>query len=105
MKYMLLAVPEMSTVNKLIGRLKPLRVIGVKVVGVFATPDAEAEFCSCTLSERQQASETRLGDKYGWYIHLGCGKPRKQRAYGPRNLLELGKPVGTRQYFITAHEE
>lgn len=61
-----------------------------KVIGFFAKP---RNFCKCgPISDSQYSKECSRGTKYGWMVHVKCGRPRKQFSHSPRNLLD---PTGT----------
>lgn len=54
---------------------------GVRVRGVFAKPTT---FCECP----NPGDKSSRGKKWGWWIHVECGKPEKGQWQHPRNLLE-----------------
>lgn len=69
-----------------------------RVVGLFAKP---RNFCECgPLNERLQAAEVARGSKYGWMVHIKCGRPRRQASHSPRNLLD---DPGTRPQDVSAY--
>lgn len=57
-----------------------------RVLGLFAKP---RNYCQCgPLTDRVQAREVQRGSKYGWMVHIKCGRPRRQASHSPRNLLD-----------------
>lgn len=53
----------------------------MKVVGVFKSPTM---FCECPP---QNNPKSVRGQKWGWWLHKDCGKPRKGNVHHPYNLL------------------
>lgn len=101
-QYILIEVDDKPLTNALVKKLKSIASRGARVVGVFVTPDDG--FCECgKLPSHRQGAELVKGQKYGWFIHTPCKKPRKLAADYPVNLLESRLPVRQRRFFLTVH--
>jgi len=65
-------------------------VLEASVVGLFAIP---TKFCECTepdegLLASMGGRRITRGEKLGWWIHRGCGRPIKGSWQSPRNLID-----------------
>lgn len=63
------------------GHFKNLDPKAVTVRGLFAKPTT---FCECP----NPGDKSNRGKKYGWWVHVSCGKPKKGHWQHPRNLLD-----------------
>jgi hypothetical protein len=91
-RYVLIEFDDNAQADAFVAKtlLKEEKGAKYRVIGLFAKP---RNFCQCPpSSQRQVASETARGVKYGWMVHRNCGRPRREASHSPRNLLD---PEGT----------
>lgn len=68
------------------------------VVGVFKKPTL---FCECPP---QNNPKSVRGQKWGWWLHKDCGKPRKGNVHHPRNLILPKEASMTDHVYIGVRE-
>jgi hypothetical protein len=69
----------------------------VRAIGLYKKP---TQFCECPNSGEKSA----FGQKWGWFVHKDCGKPRKGVYQGPKNLLDPNTPHGRRNPILSIRE-
>jgi hypothetical protein len=96
-KYVLLAFDNDEEADAFSGMLTT-EGASMTVRGVFKKP---TQFCACT----DYNGKSVRGKKWGWWVHIKCGKPVEGHFHAPRNLLdEEDMPSKDRNVFLNIKE-
>lgn len=69
----------------------------VRTAGVYKKPTI---FCDCP----NPGDKSVLGNKWNWWVHKGCGRPKKGQWQSPRNLLKPDEKISGRRQLISIAE-
>jgi hypothetical protein len=71
---------EVHFYHKLTDGEYKVKSVAAKVIGLFAKP---TKFCDCP----NPGDKSVRGAKFGWWVHVACGKPKAGHCQHPRNML------------------
>lgn len=69
----------------------------MRVVGVYQKP---TKFCECA----DPGDRSTLGQKYNWYVHAACGRPKKLVWQKPRNMMKPEEVLSQRKVLLSVQE-
>ena len=74
-RYLLIEFDDATQADKLRNQIDARKGISMRVVGLFAKP--LPPYCSCgkEITTRQQATSTKRGKRFGWWVCTECKRP------------------------------
>jgi hypothetical protein len=95
-KYVLIAFDDDSTADSFANSLKSPDTT-VHLVSVHKRP---TQFCECP----NPPDRSVRGEKWGWWVHRDCGRPKKGMWQTPKNLLAPNESARERQLTLSIVE-